>query len=86
MYKMVYDGDKEAMASLLSGFVFDSSSVQTEIANVTSVVTEMLKPLVTGSVDPETTVPQFLERLKTAGVDKIIAEKQAQLDAWNASK
>lgn len=86
MYKMVYDGDKEAMASPLSGFVFDSSSVQTEIANVTSVVTEMLKPLVTGSVDPETTVPQFLERLKTAGVDKIIAEKQAQLDAWNASK
>lgn len=86
MYKMVYDGDKEAMASPLSGFVFDSSSVQTEIANVTSVVTEMLKPLVTGSVDPETTVPEFLERLETAGVDKIIAEKQAQLDAWNASK
>lgn len=85
-YKVVYEGDKEAPASPLSGFVFDNSSVQTEIANVTSVVKEMLPSLVTGSVDPETTVPQFLERLETAGVDKIIAEKQAQLDEWNASK
>ena len=86
MYKLVYEGDKTAEASPLSGFVFDNSKVQTEIANVTSVVTEMLPSLVTGSVDPETTVPQFLERLQAAGVDNIIAEKQAQLDEWNASK
>lgn len=86
MYKIVYEGDQEAEASPLSGFVFDPSNVQTEIANVTSVVKEMQKSLVTGSVDPETMVPQFLERLQSAGVDKIIAEKQAQLDAWNASK
>ena len=86
MYEIAYKGDQEAPASPLSGFVFDNSKVQTEIANVTSVVTEMLPSLVTGSVDPETTVPQFLERLQSAGVDTIIAEKQAQLDAWNASK
>ena len=85
-YNYVYEKEKTVEASPLSGFVFDNSNVQTEIANVTSVVTEMLKPLVTGSVDPETTVPQFLERLQSAGVDTIIAEKQAQLDAWNASK
>lgn len=85
-YKVAYEGDKEAPASPLSGFVFDNSNVQTEIANVTSIISEMLVPLVSGSVDPEKTIPEFLSRLDQAGAQKIIDEKQAQLDAWNASK
>lgn len=86
MYEVVYKGEKEAPASPLSGFVFDNSNVKTENANVTAVVNEMLLPLVTGSVDPEEKIPEFLSRLETAGVQKIIDEKQAQLDAWNASR
>lgn len=86
MYAIIYEGDKTAPASPLSGFVFDNSNVTTEIANVTAVVNEMLLSLVTGSVDPEVRIPEFLSRLEAAGVDTIIAEKQAQLDAWNASK
>ena len=39
-----------------------------------------------GSVDPETTIPQFVQALKEAGIDDIIAEKQAQYDAWRAQK
>ena len=66
--------------------MFDSTNVRTEIANCSSIITEMLPALSAGSVDPETQVPTFLERLKEAGVDKIIEEKQAQLDEWLASK
>lgn len=84
--QIVYEGDQTAEASPLSGFVFDPSNVQTEIANVTAVVNEMLLPITTGSVDPEETIPEFLDRLETAGASKIVEEKQAQLDAWLASK
>lgn len=33
-------------------------------------------------LDPETTIPKFLDELKAAGADTIIAEKQRQLDDW----
>ncbi|MCR2803824.1 ABC transporter substrate-binding protein [Paenibacillus soyae] len=64
------------------GFVFDASPVKTEVASVTNVVTQYRLPLETGSVDPEKMLPEFIEKLKAAGMDKIIAEKQKQLDEW----
>ncbi len=83
---MVFEADKTADVSPLTGFVFDSSAVKTQIANCSSVITEMVPALSNGDLDPEKAVPQFLERLETAGVNDIIAEKQAQLDAWLAAK
>ncbi len=40
----------------------------------------------TGAVDPEIYLPEFIRQLKEAGIDAIVAEKQAQLDSWLASK
>ena len=37
-----------------------------------------------GELDPEEALPKFNEELKAAGLDTIIAEKQAQLDAFLA--
>lgn len=79
---IVFENDKTADVSPLSGFVFDPAPVKTQMANVSSVTTEMISAISNGSVDPTTAVPKFLERLKTAGVDDIIKEKQAQYDAW----
>ena len=39
----------------------------------------------TGSIDPATALPAFLQELEDAGVNDIIQEKQKQLDAWLAS-
>jgi putative aldouronate transport system substrate-binding protein len=36
----------------------------------------------TGTMDPKVALPQFISKLKASGMDKIIAEKQAQLDKW----
>lgn len=83
---IVFDADRNADESPLSGFVFDSEPVKTQIANCTSILEEMRPALCSGSVDPETKVPELLERLESAGVNDIIAEKQAQLDAWKAGK
>ena len=69
------------------GFMFDSTKVKTEIANCTAVYDEYYMPLLLGLFDDTPAKYQeFLTKLNSAGADKIIAEKQAQLDAWRASK
>lgn len=83
---IVYEADKTADVSPITGFVFDQTPVKTQIANCTSIIDEMVPALSNGSVDPEKAVPQFLERLEGAGVNDIIKEKQTQLDEWKAAK
>ena len=42
--------------------------------------------LLCGALNPEETLPKFNQELKDAGLDVIIQEKQAQLDAWLAAQ
>ncbi|WP_141502976.1 ABC transporter substrate-binding protein [Paenibacillus luteus] len=76
---------KNALKSKVLGFNFDSEPVRTEIAAVTNVMNQYQVALETGMIDPATKVPDFNKQLKAAGMDKIIAEKQKQLDAWAVS-
>lgn len=75
-----------AAASVALGFAFDPTPVKTEMANVTNVVKELGYPLINGMADPEKTLPEFQKKLKDAGMDKIVAEAQKQVDAWKATK
>lgn len=68
------------------GFTFDSEPVKSEIAQSTSVVSEYLAGLTSGSVDIDKYQPQFIEKLNKAGAEKIIAEKQKQIDEWKATR
>ena len=45
---------------------------------------QYLPGLACGSLNPETELPKFLQALEDAGLQKVIDEKQAQLDAWIA--
>lgn len=72
--------------SPVMGFIFDSSNVKTEYTAVNNVIQQYLPILSTGAVDPEVSIPDFVEQLKLAGLDTIIAEKQAQLDLWLENK
>jgi putative aldouronate transport system substrate-binding protein len=49
------------------------------------VVLELGYPLINGMADPEKTLPEFLAKLKDAGMDKIVAEAQTQVNAWRAA-
>lgn len=71
-----------AIVSKSMGFTFDTASVKTEIAAVTNVLNQYRAPIESGSVDPEKILPEFISKLKSSGIDKIIAEKQKQLDTW----
>ncbi|WP_042166139.1 ABC transporter substrate-binding protein [Paenibacillus gorillae] len=74
--------NKNAAHSKALGFSFDAAPVKTEYAAVTNVITQYKLALETGSVDPDKVLPDFINKLKSAGIDKIIQEKQKQLDAW----
>ncbi len=75
----------EAIKSKGLGFTFDSSTVKTEYAAVTNVLSQYRIAIECGALDPAKALPEFIGKLKDAGIDKIIAEKQKQLDAWAVS-
>ena len=72
--------------SVSFGFVFDSSKVVNQYAAVNNVIMQYYSALDCGSADPKTEIPKFVQALKEAGIDDIIAEKQAQYDAWRAAQ
>lgn len=78
--------NKTAKQSPAMGFTFDASSLKTEYSTVGTVITQYLPGLLTGSVDPDSTIEEFVTKLNNSGYDKILAEKQKQLDAWAAKK
>lgn len=78
--------NQNAKVSPALGFVFDSEPVKAEVGAIANVIKQYQKALETGSVDVDKVLPEYEEKLKAAGVDKVIAEKQKQFDAFLASK
>jgi putative aldouronate transport system substrate-binding protein len=76
--------NETAIVSPALGFQFNPDPVKTEIAATTNVLNQYKAGLATGTLDPEESLPEFNEKLKAAGIDKIIAEKQKQFDAWKS--
>ena len=74
-----------AKNSSVKGFSFDSTPVANEIAACTNVVNKYNQALLCGSLDPSKGIPDFLNELSSAGIDKVVAEKQKQIDAWKSS-
>ncbi len=62
------------------GFVFDSSSVRSEVDNCKAIVDKYNAALSCGMLNPDIAIPEFNAGLKQAGIDKIIFEKQRQLN------
>jgi putative aldouronate transport system substrate-binding protein len=75
-----------ASKSIAMGFSFDTTNIATELSSVQNVYDEYQKSIEYGFVDPATGVDEMISKMQKAGLDKIIAEKQTQLDAWAASK
>ena len=80
-YEVFNEGSTKSLAS---GFTFDTAPVSTEYTAVTNVYNQYQKSIEFGFSDPDTSIDEMNAAMKTAGLDKIIAEKQSQLDAWLA--
>ncbi|KAI7251769.1 hypothetical protein KC345_g11540 [Hortaea werneckii] len=70
----------------LETFVFDNSNVKTEVANVGNVMLQYGIPLEYGTVkDVDAGLAKLQAQVKAAGIDKIIAEVQRQIDEFLAN-
>jgi putative aldouronate transport system substrate-binding protein len=67
------------------GFNFNPDPVKTEVASISAIVKEFYPSIMTGAVDPDEHLPKAIEKLKAAGLDKVIAEAQKQYDEWQAA-
>lgn len=78
--------NEESVKCVAAGFAFDSTPVANEIAACTNIYNEYKNQLEYGFLDPETGIETLNQKLMDAGMQKIIDEKQSQLDAFMATK
>ncbi len=86
-YEKIADfGLEKATISNALGYTFDSKSVKTQMAAITSVIDTDKPSLECGLVDVGESLPAFLKDLKDAGMDEVIAENQKQYTEWLAKR
>lgn len=87
MYVNLKAVNDSAPASVLVGFVPDTTSIESEVAACAPVFEKYYKSIQTGDIkDVDATLAQVMKEARAAGYDKIITELQAQVDAFMASK
>ena len=64
----------------------DRSEISDELNQISIVCQKYWSNLITGTVNPETELPKFLDELQMAGLDKVQEELQRQLDDFRESK
>lgn len=78
--------NESATPSIAKGFVWNNEKVLPEIAACNNVKAKYENAINCGELDPAEALPMFNDELEKAGIQAIIDEKQAQLDAWLANK
>ena len=86
MWDDLKEFNETAIFSCAFGFCWDPEPVKTEVAALNNVLNEYRCGLEWGVLDPDTALPEFREKLHAAGIDKVVEEKQRQLDEWLATK
>jgi putative aldouronate transport system substrate-binding protein len=84
IWKQMKEFNDTAERSPAMGFTFDNTAVLSESAACMAVV-DQYRGIRTGSIDLSQ-LDEFNAKLKQAGIEKIIVEKQRQLDAWLAAQ
>ena len=77
--------NESAEIDALFGFTFSNDKVKTEISQISQVI-QKYPSLKTGAEPVESYWDKMINELKKAGVDKVIAEAQAQIDEFLATK
>jgi putative aldouronate transport system substrate-binding protein len=76
---------KAVIPTLLS-FTFNTENVKNEVSAMQSLSEKYTKPMITGMVDPDKYLAEYLEQCKKAGLDKLRQEAQKQVDEYLKSK
>lgn len=79
-------GNEEAALDPLFGFVPDRTPIETEMATCEAIWLEYKDILYYGLQDYTTVIPEMMDKLNKAGLEKVTAELQSQVDEFLASK
>ncbi len=75
-----------AQVSKAYGFIFNTEPVINEWSALTTVGSQYLATVVSGTVDVDTALEELNQELYNAGLQKVMDEKQKQLDEWLAQQ
>jgi len=78
--------NESAKVSSYFGFTFNEEPVLTEIASNDAVWDKYGAGLESGTLDPDKYLPELRDKLKQAGSEKLLLEKQNQLNEWLKSR
>ena len=82
-FKAYYGAAKEIP---ILGWAFAPAAVETEMGALANVAAEYALALSTGTVDPAEKLPEFIQKLKDNGIDKVVGEANTQLATFIAAK
>ena len=74
--------DDDSRYSKTTGFSFETVPVQTELAMLTSIYDEKLKPMLLGFLDYDSNIESVIADMKKAGLDTFVAEYQRQFSEF----
>lgn len=77
---------ENAEVSAICGFTFDSSKWQSNYAEITAIKDQYYKNYASGTINIDDVYDEMMEKMNAAGLQDIIEDAQAQLDAYLASK
>ena len=90
MLQKMAEYNNEAILAAHMGFVLDTTPIENELSACNNVVSEYYTDLAGGRHESAEAVNQTIDemnaKLKENGVEKIVAEVQAQIDAWAEGK
>lgn len=78
--------NEAAVPSVMLGFNFDTTEVDSELANCREIWLRYKSEVMAGVKDPAEVVPKMKEELMAAGFQKVMDEAQKQVDAFMASR
>jgi len=85
--KRLADFNNSAVRNSSLGFVYDASNMKNELSELANVAAEFDPQISSGTIDARAdgTYQKFLDKLKAGGIDKLLADQNAQLNAWLAA-
>ncbi len=86
LYKKLKELNDNAIKPPILGFMPDMEPIKSLLASVSAANDQYRLAVLGGYVDPETELPKYIDALKQSGIDELIEQVQAQIDAWKAGK
>lgn len=86
MWDVVFEGYEDAIVAADRGFAFDPTPVEMQVAQLTVLMEKWNPRMMTGTINPETAIPEALAEMEAAGLRDVIAEAQRQLDEFLAGQ